>query len=603
MPTREQLKTEFKEKRESLEQPFADAVARGDKATQDKLEAVALEIDLALDRIAIADLSELAETLAEIRGKIEILTQKAKAWPFGLADAPPDHERPFGGEIADNDFADAGPNKPAPAPAPVSPDEIPAVKPGWATQYKQLWKTMTVSADWKAQADAIAKKIVVNQGRYAAAVSGTNVPWWFIAVVHAMECSLRFGEHLHNGDPLTAQTVRVPKGRPPTGSPPFSWEESARDSVTYEKLDKVTDWSLPSVLYHWHRYNGINNEYKARNIPTPYLWSGTQHYRKGKYVSDGVFDPDKVSRQVGAAVLLKSLIDLGAVTIDTQLEVGSNPAAATGHVASLSIDTSGAAFAHVAAELDYPGLLKLGSGKTAAERKSVRRVQEWLNIHGFVTPIDGGFGDSTAEQLAKFQRDRSREPSGELDEETWALLTAPMRRALASIDHGGSSSLEEAVVRTAMQHINEAPVEVGGNNGGPWVRLYMKGAEGSDQKWCAGFVCFAVAQAARDLNVKVPFKRQVGVDQLVKDAQADDRFIAEDDVQDAISRRSKLRPGYIFVVRKSSDDWIHAGLVLGLKDQTFDTLEGNTGGDGGTDGANARESNRSYRDKDFLRLL
>jgi len=603
MPTREQLKAQLKEQRQSLEQPFAEAVARGDKAAQDKLQAVALEIDFELDRIAIADLLALSERLAEIRGKIEILTQKAKAWPFGQADASADHERPLRGVIADNDFADPGPNKPAPAPAAVSSGEIPSVKAGWAKEYKQFWKSMTVSTDWKAKADAIAKKIVATQGRYAATVIGTKVPWWFVAVVHSMECSLRFGEHLHNGDPLTAQTVRVPRGRPPTGAPPFSWEESARDSIVYEKLDKVTDWSLPSVLYHWHRYNGINNEYKLRGIPTPYLWSGSQHYRKGKYVTDGVFDPDEVSRQVGAAVLLKSLIDLGAVTIDTQLEVGSNAAAATGHVGSLSIDISGAAFGHVAGELDYPGRLTIGSGKTAAERKSVRRVQDWLNIHGFVTAIDGGFGESTAEQLAKFQRDRSREPSGELDEETWALLTAPMRRALAAIDHGGSSSLEEAVVRVARQHINEAPVEVGGNNGGPWVRLYMKGAEGSDQKWCAGFVCFAVAQAARDLNVTVPFKRQVGVDQLVKDAETDGRFIAEKNVQDGIGRRSKLRPGYIFVVRKTPDDWIHTGLVLGLKDQTFDTLEGNTGGDGGTDGANARESNRSYLGKDFLRLL
>ncbi|MDP2410612.1 MAG: peptidoglycan-binding protein [Pseudolabrys sp.] len=603
MSTREQLKAQLKAQRASLEQPFAEAVARGDKATQDKLEAVAMEIDFALDGIATQDLAILAETLAELRGKIEILTQKAKAWPFGLAEATADHERPLRGDLAENDFADPGPNKPAPAPAPVPVDAIPAVKGDWAKEYKQLWKTMAVSADWKVQADAIAKKIVASQGRYAAAVGGTNVPWWFVAVVHAMECSLRFSEHLHNGDPLTAQTVRVPRGRPPTGSAPFLWEDSARDSIAYEKLDKVTDWSLPSVLYHWHRYNGINNEYKRRNIPTPYLWSGCQHYRQGKYVADGVFDPDKVSRQVGAAVLLKSLIDLGAVTIDTKLEVGSNAAAATGHVASLSIDTSGAAFAHVAAELDYPGPLKVGSGTTAAEKKSVRRVQEWLNIHGFATAIDGGFGDSTGEQLVKFQGDRSRQPSGELDEETWALLTAPIRRALAAIDHGDASSLENAVVRVARQHINEAPLEVGGNNCGPWVRLYMKGAEGSDQKWCSGFVCFVVAQAARDLNVPVPFKRQVGVDQLVKDAKTGGRFIAEGAVADAISRRSKLRPGYIFVVRDAPDDWIHTGLVLGLKDQTFDTLEGNTGGDGGTDGANARDANRPYRGKDFLRLL
>lgn len=599
MPTREQLEAQ----RDSLEQPFADAVARGDKATQDKLEALAKEIDLTLNEFALLDLSELADRLAEFRGKIEVLTGKAKAWPFGMADAPDDHERPLRGDVTDNDFADPGPGQPAPAPAPVPPGTVPTVSPGWANDYQQLWQTMTVSPDWQAKASAIAKKIVANQGRYAAAVTGTAVPWWFIAVVHAMECSLRFDQHLHNGDALTARTVRVPRGRPPTGSPPFTWEESARDSITYEKLDKVVDWSLPSVLFHWHLYNGINNEYKKRGIPTPYLWSGAQHYRKGKYVADGVFDPEAVSAQVGAAVLLKALIGLGAVTIDAQLSVGSNPAAATGHVASLAINTSGDAFRHVAAELDYPGLLKNGSGASAPEKPGVRRVQEWLNIHDCVTAIDGGFGDSTEEQLKKFQLKQQRQASGELDEETWALLTAPVRRALATIDHGASSSLEDAVIRVAQQHIHEAPIEVGGNNCGPWVRLYMRGLEGTDEKWCAGYVCFMVAQAARDLNLAMPFTRQVGVDQLVQDAKTAGRFMGEASLPNSISRRSKLRPGYIFVVRKTADDWIHTGLVLSLKDQTFDTLEGNTGGDGGTDGANARQSNRPYVSKDFLRLI
>jgi hypothetical protein len=131
----------------------------------------------------------------------------------------------------------------------------------------------------------------------------------------------------------------------------------------------------------------------------------------------------------------------------------------------------------------------------------------------------------------------------------------------------------------------------------------MQGQDGKDQKWCAGFVCLIVAQAARDLGTNPPFKRQVGVDALVEDAKKNDRFIAENEVSDPIERKSKLRAGRIFVVRNTPTDWTHTGIVLGLNDQTFDTLEGNTGGDGGTDGANARQGNRSYTKKDFLRLI
>jgi lysozyme family protein len=534
---------------------------------------------------------------------VEAATTTSLSWPFGQGNAPADHERSFRDSLPENDADDQGPAEPPPPPAaPAAPGSVPVVSPGWAEDYKSLWQAMVIRPEWKKAAEAIAQKIVANHGRYSTAVTGTTVPWWFVAVVHAMECSLNFTEHLHNGDPLTARTRQVPEGRPATGNPPFTWEESARDAISYEKLDKVTDWSLPSVLFHWHRYNGINNEYKRRSIPTPYLWSGSQHYVKGKYVADGKFDPDAVSRQVGAAVLLRTLVDLNAVAIDAAQAVVGNPAAATAHVPSLAIDLSGPAFQHVGAELDYPGALASGSGRDDAERRAVRRVQEWLNIHDCTTAIDNGFGDSTAEQLKAFQTKSGREPTGQLDPETWSLLTAPLRRALAAIDHGGSSSLEDAVIRVAQQHIREAPIEIGGNNRGPWVRLYMVGQDGEAQKWCAGFVCFVVAQAARDLGIAIPFRRQAGVDALVEDAKTSRRFIAEADVSDPTERTAKLRPGTIFVVRASATDWTHTGLVLSVASQTFDTLEGNTGGDGGSDGANARKGNRSYPSKDFLSL-
>jgi lysozyme family protein len=604
MTTRQEIKVELERLRARLVEPFQEAKARDDTAEMERLQALAGEIDDALDDLAILQLAMLAKRLEGFREKIEKLKGKALAWPFGDEEAPADHEKPFVDTVPQNDFMDEGPDKPPPvADAVVVSTDIPTVSKGWSEAYGDLWESMEVSADWKSTANAICRKIIASQNRYAIAVSGTGVPWWFIAVIHAMECSLRFDQHLHNGDPISHRTKRVPKDRPPAGSPPFSWEESAKDAVRYQKFDQVKDWSLPSALYHWHRYNGINNEYKRRGIPTPYLWSGCQHYRKGKYVADGVFDENAVSRQAGAAVLLKTLIDLDAVVLKKDQKTESNPAVATGEVATLDIDTSGADFKHVKAELAYPGLLKNGSSTTAKKKTATRHVQEWLNIHDCVTSIDGDFGVSTQTQLRRFQLEAGREPTGELDAETWALLTAPMRSALAMIDHGAAPSLESAVLNVAKQHIAERPVEVGGNNRGPWVRLYMRGREGKDQKWCAGFTCLIVAQAARDLNIDMPFPRQVGVDALVGDAKDTGRYIKESEAGDSTTRKSKIPPGSLFVVRRTSSDWTHVGIVLALKSTTFDTYEGNTGGDGGTDGANARRGNRSYGKKDFLRLV
>jgi lysozyme family protein len=65
------------------------------------------------------------------------------------------------------------------------------------------------------------------------------------------------------------------------------------------------DWSVPRALYRFESYNGWG--YRGRNVNTPYLWSFSKHYSKGKFVSDGKYDPSAVSKQCGAAVMLKAL--------------------------------------------------------------------------------------------------------------------------------------------------------------------------------------------------------------------------------------------------------------------------------------------------------
>jgi lysozyme family protein len=45
------------------------------------------------------------------------------------------------------------------------------------------------------------------------------VPWYLVGIIHYRECSLYFSRHLHNGEPLTERTRRVPAGRPASGGP------------------------------------------------------------------------------------------------------------------------------------------------------------------------------------------------------------------------------------------------------------------------------------------------------------------------------------------------------------------------------------------------
>lgn len=167
-------------------------------------------------------------------------------------------------------------------------------------------------------------RCLANRGRYEAVAGVVKCPWWFIAAIHSLESSFSFEAHLHNGDPLDARTTHVPEGRPLAGKPPFTWEASALDALIMppHRLDQVPSWTIPRALWEWERYNGLG--YFGRG-PSPYLWSGTNHYERGKFVKDHVYDANAVSKQVGAAAILRRLVALGVVIDDTPAPATPKP--------------------------------------------------------------------------------------------------------------------------------------------------------------------------------------------------------------------------------------------------------------------------------------
>lgn len=186
-----------------------------------------------------------------------------------------------------------------------------------------------------------AQTAITNQGRYSAVGQPLGIPWWFIAGIHLLESSFNFRTHLHNGDKLTARTFRVPAKRPQGGSPPFTWEFSAADALSGKDLAGRSDWSLARALYRWEAYNGFG--YRKRAIATPYLWSFSTNYTKGKFIGDGVFSAAAVSQQCGAAVLLKALVDLGAVNLGIEIFTeGKGDDAESGSADADKVATGGA---------------------------------------------------------------------------------------------------------------------------------------------------------------------------------------------------------------------------------------------------------------------
>jgi len=192
-----------------------------------------------------------------------------------------------------------------------------AGKPGFAAlraEYAQLWASMSITRTRIPAADGIAAKIVANRRRYEAVQRNTGVPWFVVAVIHSLESGQNFSRHLHNGDPLSARTKQVPRGRPEAGSPPFTWEESADDAIRYQGLDKITDWRIERIAYVLEGYNGWGYRQYHPDVKSPYLWSFSDHYRSGKYVADGKWDQAAVSQQCGAMVLLKRLEAAGVIS-------------------------------------------------------------------------------------------------------------------------------------------------------------------------------------------------------------------------------------------------------------------------------------------------
>ena len=243
--------------------------------------------------------------------------------------------------------------------------------------YQELFNTCHIRPERSGATETLIERLQANQGRYESVANDRNIPWFFIAVIHNMESSQNFNRHLHNGDPLTARTVHVPAGRPKKGHPPFNWEQSASDALAFKRLGPHTDWSLAGMLYRLEAYNGWGYRRYHPEVLSPYLWSFSNHYKRGKYVADGRWSDSAVSRQCGAAVLLRRMVEHGLI------DFGDQPLPAAEDAPLIN--------RHVTAKPEDPLLVARAED-----------LQRWLNTFpGIYVKVDGFPGDRTS---AAFKR-------------------------------------------------------------------------------------------------------------------------------------------------------------------------------------------------------
>jgi hypothetical protein len=126
------------------------------------------------------------------------------------------------------------------------------------------------------------------------------------------------------------------------------------------------------MLYQLEGYNGWGYRLHHTHVLTPYLWSFSTHYTSGKYVADGTWSDTAVSKQCGAAALLRRLAELHKIGFpDQPRPTAESSPLVVGYAAAKSSDL--------------------------AVIRQAEDLQRWLNgFPGVFVKIDGVPGEKTS---------------------------------------------------------------------------------------------------------------------------------------------------------------------------------------------------------------
>jgi hypothetical protein len=228
----------------------------------------------------------------------------------------------------------------------------------------------------------------------------------------------------------------------------------------------------------------------------------------------------------------------------------------------------------------YPGTpVRIGDDR----RELVRSVQAALESAGAgPLAIDGAFGPRTRSAVVAFQGRHGLSLDGVVGAATW-------QRLFNRVD--GSSPTTPRPFAAQLLKIASAEVgarEAGGANRGPRVDEYLwtvglDPTRGS-YPWCAAFVYYCFARAARLLSLRNPCVRTAGCMDHWRRAPAAARIV----IDDVLAAPEVVLPGAIFMVDHGKGRG-HTGLVERMGAGMVHTIEGNT------DPGGSREGDGVYR--------
>ena len=450
-------------------------------------------------------------------------------------------------------------------------------------EYELLFSQAAIRPERRFEVDAVLRRITAPQAmtQYRAVEVVTGVPWHVVGIIHNLEASSDFRKHLHNGDPLTAKTVRVPRGHPKKGDPPFSWVDSAIDALRLKSLDKWTDWSVAGIAYTLEGYNGWGYRLYHPHVKSPYLWSFSTIYSSGKYVEDGKFLDAAVSRQCGGMTALLALANAGTI----QLVRPAEPAETAPPFVTPFVDAQGSPLLAPSDPPRFPGRL-LRAGSRGAEVELLQRRLLELGLRD-IGGADGVFGDRTEWAVRQFQArsvdiaGRPLEVDGVVGPRTWNALFGVTAAPAASPGPSDEFTVELLRVASAEIGVREEPP---GSNRGTRVDEYLSRIAPSllGEPWCMAFVYWCFDEAARALSRPCPAPKTAGVHSAWRAAQ-DMRGAHIVTTAQAVRDPSLVRPGMVFFIDTGGGRG-HAGIVADVEGTGLVTIEGNTNDSGSREG-------------------
>lgn len=172
-------------------------------------------------------------------------------------------------------------------------------------EYTSLLAQMQITR--KSAVEAAAHKLIsfIDEGRYKAGCDATWVPEIDAAASFEREAASNFNLNPAQGWPYNQLSKNIPHNGPFP-----NWTAAQIAAYHIDRLDAVgaANWSWERSCYEWEWFNGFGPRNHGKH--TGYLWASTNIYTGGKYVADGVWDPNAQDEQLGVIPMMYRMIEL-----------------------------------------------------------------------------------------------------------------------------------------------------------------------------------------------------------------------------------------------------------------------------------------------------